>query len=106
MQVEVYVYFLDIFFPTDLRKEEILKAFDKDLKKPFELVREIVEEHGIKGIKKVEFYDALIESEDEFLIEYYIEFSKGNVAVKIISSEDPRRMLGRYYNIEERYDLS
>ena len=102
MHAEVYVYPLDIFHPTDLRRDEVLKAFDKDLKKPFDLVREIVEQHGIRSIRNVEFYDALFEDEDEFLIEYYVEFSRGRIAVKIIGSEYPQQMLRRYYAYVQR----
>ena len=105
MQAEVYVYILDIFHPTDLRKEEVLKAFDKDLRKPFELVKEIVEQHGIRGIRNVEFYDALFEGKDEFLIEYYVEFSRGRIAVKIIGSDYPKKTLGRYYAYVQRKSM-
>jgi len=104
MHAEVYVYILDIFHPTDLRKEEILKAFEADTKKPFELVREIVEQHGIRGIRNVEFYDALFEGKD-FLIEYYVEFSRGRIAVKIIGCEDPKKMLRRYYAYIQRKSM-
>jgi len=95
MQAEVYVYVLDVLHPTDLRKDEVKKAFNEDKLKPFEYVREIVEDRGITGIRKVEFYDALFD-EDEFLIEYMVEFNRGKIGVKIIGSDNPRKMLEQY----------
>lgn len=94
------MYILDVLHPTDLRRNEVKKAFNKDKLKPFEYVREIVEDRGITGIKKVEFYDALF-SRDEFLLEYMVEFSKGEIAVKIIGSNNPRKILNQYY--EQHY---
>jgi len=95
MRAEVYVYGLDVFHPTDLRRDEVKKAFNEDKLKPFEYVREIVEDRGITGIRKVEFYDALF-SRDEFLLEYMVEFGGGEIAVKIIGSDNPHEMLEWY----------
>lgn len=89
------MYVLDVLHPTDLRKDEVKKAFNEDKLKPFEYVREIVEDRGITGIRKVEFYDALFD-EDEFLIEYMVEFNRGKIGVKIIGSDNPRKMLEQY----------
>ena len=50
---EVFVYVLDLFIPTDLTRREVLKAFEKDKLKPFEFIREIVEDNGVRGIKNV-----------------------------------------------------
>ncbi|WP_456327746.1 hypothetical protein [Archaeoglobus sp.] len=51
---------------------------------------------GITGIENVEFYDAMIRGED-FMIEYYVGFSRGKIAVKIIGGENPREVLRKYY---------
>lgn len=105
MQAEVYVYILDVLHPTDLRRDEVKKAFNEDKLKPFEYVREMVENHGIKGIRNVEFYDAIFKG-DEFLLEYMVDFANGRIAVKVIGSDDPRRMLREYYShIEKRFNI-
>ncbi len=86
------MYILDVFHPTDLQRDKVKKAFNEDKLNPFEYIREIVEDRGIVGIRRVEFYDASF-NEDEFLIEYMVEFSRGKIAVKIISSDNPREVL-------------
>lgn len=96
MSVEVLVYLFDIFHKTDLKKEDVLQAFKEDKKKPFELVRTLVEEQGVKGIRKVEFQDALV-VDDDFLIEYLVESNDGMLTVKLIAFETPRKMVMRYY---------
>ncbi len=88
---EVFVYIFDLFIPTDLTKKEVLKAFERDILKPFELVREIIEDK-LKGIKNVEFYNASFKG-DDFLLEYAVDFANGRIAVRIIGSENPRKML-------------
>jgi len=93
---EVFVYVFDLFIPIDLTRREILEAFRVDKLKPFELVREIVEGHGVKKVRSVDFYDAIFRGE-EFLIEYLVDFANGRVAVRVIGSDDPRRMLREYY---------
>ena len=93
---EVFVYVFDLFILTNLTKREILKAFKVDKLRPFELVRGIVESKGVLGIKNVDLYDALFKG-DEFLLEYVVDFASGKVAVKVIGSEDPRKMLREYY---------
>jgi len=101
---EVFVYVLDLFIPTDLTKKEILKAFERNQLKPFEYIREIIEDKGIKGIKSVDLYDTLFKG-DEFLLEYRVDFTKGRIAVKVIGSNDPRKMLIKYYKyIEDRFN--
>jgi hypothetical protein len=94
--VEVFVYVFDVFIPTDLTRKEVLEAFERDKLKPFEFIREIVEDNGVIGIKNVDIYDALFKG-DEFLLEYVVDFANGKIAVKVIGSEDPRKMLGEYY---------
>jgi len=91
---EVFVYVFDLFIPTDLTKKEVLKAFKEDKLKPFELVREIVEDE-LKGIKGVDLYNTLFK-DDEFLLEYVVNFANGRVAVKVIGSDDPQKMLREY----------
>lgn len=86
---EVFIYVFDLFIPTDLTKKEVMKAFEKDILKPFELVREIVEDK-LKGIKNVEFYDASFKG-DEFVLEYAVDFANGRINVRIIGSENPYR---------------
>ncbi len=86
---EVYVYVFDLFVPTDLTKKEVMKAFEKDILKPFELVREIVEDK-LKGIKNVELYNAFFK-DDEFVLEYAVDFANGRINVRIIGSENPYR---------------
>jgi len=93
---EVFVYVLDLFIPTDLTKREILKAFEEDKLKPFEFIREIVEDKGVKGVRSVEFYDALFKG-DEFLLEYTVGFANGRVAVKVMGSNDPYGSYPRHY---------
>jgi len=105
MQAEVYVYVLDVLHPTDLRRDEVKKAFNEDKLKPFEYVREMVGNHGIKGIKNVEFYDAIFKG-DEFLLKYMVNFANGRIAVKVIGSDDPWKMLREYYSyIEKRFNI-
>jgi len=94
---EVFVYVLDLFIPTDLTRKEVLKAFKEDKLKPFEFIREIVEDKGVRGIKNVEFYDALFRR-DDFLLEYTVDFANGRIAVKVVGSENPQKMLKEYYN--------
>jgi len=96
--IEVFVYIHDLFVPTDLTKKEVLKAFKEDKLKPFEFVREIVEDKSVKGIKRVDFYDALFKGDDEFLLEYMVDFANGKIAVKVIGSDDPWKMLREYYS--------
>ncbi len=88
--METFVYVMDEYIPTDLTKKEVLDAFKEDKLKHFEFVRDIVEDKGVKGI------DAYFKR-DEFLIEYLVDFSAGRIAVKVICSNDPRRMLAEYY---------
>ena len=40
--MKVFVYLLDLFIPLDLLPEEIMSSFEKDVLKPFELVKGIV----------------------------------------------------------------
>lgn len=94
---EVFVYVLDLFIPTDLTKKEILKAFKEDKLKPFEFTREIIEDNGVRGIKSVQLYDTLFKGEG-FLLEYTVDFANGRIAVKVIGSDDPRKMLREYYS--------
>jgi len=94
---EVFVYVLDLFVPTDLTKGEVLKAFEEDKLKPFEFIREIVEDKGIKGIKTIDLYGTLFKKE-EFLLEYAVNFANGRIAVKVIGSNDPQKMLKEYYS--------
>jgi ATP sulfurylase len=102
---EVFVYIFDLFIPTDLTRKEVLKAFEKNKLKPFEFIREIVEDKGVRGIKSVQFYDAIPKGE-EFLLEYTVDFANGRIAVKVIGSDDPRRMLREYYSyIEKRFSI-
>ena len=54
----------------------------------------------------MKFYDALFRRENEFLIEYMVEFSRGNIAVKIIGSGNPREMLKQYYIYLKRQYLT
>ena len=101
---EVFVYVFDLFVPTDLRRSEVLKAFEEDRLKPFEFIREIVE-NRVKGMKNAEFYDAIFR-EDGFLLEYMVDFASGRVAVKVIGSDDPREMLKQYYKHLKRQHLA
>jgi len=94
--MEIFVYVMDEYVPTDLTKKEVLDAFKEDKLKPFEFVRDIVEDKGVEGISSITFYDAYFKHED-FLIEYLVDFSLGKIAVKVIGSNDPRRMLVEYY---------
>jgi len=98
--MNVFVYVLDRFIPVDLTKNEVLKAFKEDILKPFDYIREIVE-NEMKGIKRVEFYDSYFKHNDEFLIEYFVEFSNGKAAVKLIASDNPKKLLMDYYRYEQ-----
>ncbi|RLI81968.1 hypothetical protein DRP04_05020 [Archaeoglobales archaeon] len=94
--MDVFVYVLDRFIPTDLTKKEVLNAFKEDELKPFELIREIFD-NKIKDIKHVEFYDAYFKCDSEFLIEYLVNFANGTITVKIIASSNPSKTLSDYY---------
>ncbi len=98
--MDVFVYVLDRFIPVDLTKNEVLKAFKEDKLKPFEFIREVIE-NDIKGIKNVEFYNSYFEKRyNEFLIEYLVDFSNGKFAVRLIASDNPRKLLMDYYRYE------
>lgn len=86
---EVFAYVFDLFVPTDLTKKEVLKAFEEDILRPFDLIREIVEDK-LKEINNVEFYNASFKN-DEFLLEYTVDFANGRINVKIIGSKNPYR---------------
>ena len=82
-----------------------MKAFKEDKLKPFEFIQEIIEDKGVRGIKGVDFYDAIFKGE-EFLLEYTVDFASGRIAVKVIGSDDPRKMLRKYYSyIEKRFNI-
>ena len=85
----MFVYVLDEFVPADLTRNEAMKAFEEDKLKPFEFIREIVEDE-IKGIRNVELYDSYFKGSMEFLIEYLVDFSNGRAAVKLIASDNPK----------------
>ncbi len=70
---EVFAYVLDLFISTDLTRREVLKAFEEDKLELFEFIREIVGDKGVKGIKSVDFYDALFKKNNEFLLEYIVD---------------------------------
>jgi len=95
---EVFVYVFDLFIPTDLTRKEVLKAFKEDKLKPFELIREIVEDKGIERITDVDLYNAMFKERD-FLLEYMVIFANGTVAIKVIGSNNPQKMLREYNNI-------
>ncbi len=99
LKMDVFVYVLDRFIPVDLTRNEVLKAFEEDILKPFEFIKETVK-NEMKGIKKVEFYDSYFKRDDEFLIEYLVDFSNGRAAVKLIASDNPRKLLMDYYRYE------
>jgi len=98
---EVFVYVLDLFIPTDLTRKEVLKAFKEDKLKPFEFIQEIIEDNGVREIKGVDLYDTLFKG-DDFLLEYTVDFANGRIAVKVIGSNDPRKMLREYYQYIKR----
>jgi len=87
---EVFIYVLDLFILTDLTKREVLKAFEEDKLKPFEFIREIIEDKGVKGIKRIDLYNTL------FKLEYTVNFANGRIGVKVIGSNDPQKMLREY----------
>ncbi len=96
---EVYICLLDLFIPTDLTRKEVLRAYKEDQLKPFELVREIVEDAGVRGIKNVKLYKTFFRGK-EFLIEYFVTFSNGQLSVKLIGSNEPQKTLNEYYKWE------
>jgi len=97
--LKVFVYLLDLFIPLDLLPEEIMSSFEKDVLKPFELVKGIVKRE-LGDIKEVRFYNSYTSS-NGFLIEYLVDFRCGQVSVKIICAEDPRKVLVDYYKAEK-----
>lgn len=102
--MDVFVYVLDRFIPVDFMRNEVLKAFEENKLKPFEFIREIVE-NEIKGIKNVELYDSYFKGSREFLIEYLVDFSNGRAAVKLIASDNPRKLLLDYYkHVRNKYE--
>jgi len=54
----------------------------------------------MKGIKNVELYDSYFKGSREFLIEYLVDFSNGKAAIKLIASDNPRKILVDYYKHE------
>ena len=57
---------------------DILKAFDEDKLKPFEMIKNyVLDILGLNvKIKNVVYYCSMIENNLEFLIEYFIEYEK------------------------------
>ena len=68
---EVFVYVFDLLIPTDLTKREVLKEFEEDKLKPFEFIREIIEDKVVRGIKGVDLYDTFFKG-NNFLLEYFV----------------------------------
>ena len=93
--MESFVYFLDMFIPVDLTPKEVADSFKEDELKPFELVGEIVERE-LEGIRSVELLGSF-SRKDELLIEYLVNFSGGQLTVKILCSDSPRKLLIDYY---------
>ena len=91
---------------TNIDYIDILKLFDEDVLKPFELVKHYV--LNILGfdtkIKNVTYYCSMIENNLEFLIEYFVEYERpresGYIGIKIINSENPIQILKKYYEKE------
>ncbi len=97
--MKVFVYLLDLFIPLNLSPEEVMGSFEKDPLKPFELVKDVVERE-LGEIKEVRFYNSYTSS-NGFLIEYLVDFRCSQASVKIICSEDPRKVLIDYYKAEK-----
>jgi len=54
----------------------------------------------------VDLYDTFFKG-NEFLLEYRVDFTNGRIAVIVIGSDNPRRMLGDYYSyIEKRFNIT
>jgi len=97
--LKVFVYLLDVFIPLNLSPEEIMSSFEKDVLRPFELVKDVVKRE-LGEIKKVRFYNSYTSS-NGFLIEYLIDFRSGQASVKIICAKNPRKVLVDYYKAEK-----
>jgi len=98
----LYIYLLDRFIPSDLPIGELIELIDEDPIAPFNMVKAIVEDE-IGHIQDVRLYGRYFDpSEMDVVIEYLIKVSFGEVSVKLIYSEDPRRALLKYYASERR----
>ncbi len=91
--MELFVYPLNVFIPVDLTLKEVVDSFRESELKPFELVREVVEKDGVKNVKLLGSFI----QENEFQIGYLAEFSSGQIAVKILCTDDPQKLLKEYY---------
>ncbi len=96
---EVFVQVFDIFIPTDLTRKEVLKIYKRNKLKLFNLIREIVEDRGIRIIKECENVDLsnTFFKGNEFILEY-IAFTNREVVVRVIGSGNPWKILEEYHS--------
>jgi len=97
----VWLYLLDEFTPLDVDSQQLLELTESPYRL-FELVRGVVEER-IGRVERVKLYKAYIDPATlELLIEYIVEFERGELSIKVIHSNNPTKTLQKYYYEAER----
>jgi len=100
-----YLYMSDLFRPLPYNFGEILQAWEEDRMKPFELVRNLVEELG-EEVRSVRLYGAYFDPKTmTAVIEYMVDFRRGTYGVKIVHAENPRKAIMEYYRVEREGKL-
>ncbi len=96
-----FVYFMDRFVKIDLSFGELVEMFEKDYRAPLKYIKDIVEEN-IGKIDSISRYSTFIDNDEKIaVIEYFILFDKGEISVKIICADNPKKALMKYYDAEK-----
>jgi len=99
-----YLYISDLFRPLPYSFSEILEAWEEDRMRPFELVRDFVEEE-LGEIRDVRLYGAYLDLETmtaviEYMVDFRGEGRRGTYGVKIVHARDLKRAIMEYYEAE------
>ena len=98
---QIYAYFMDLFKPVNTNFDKLVEIFEEDELKPFELVRDFVEEYVDKDYE-VKFYAYYFNPKTMTLvIEYFINYKNGTISLKIIHARNPQKALQEYYEAEK-----
>ena len=93
---------MDLFKSLNITLDKLIEMFEKDKLKPFELVKDFVEELIGKEYN-VKFYAYYFNPQTMTLvIEYFINYPNGTVSLKIIHAKNPQKALQEYYEAEKK----
>lgn len=106
---KTYLYMSDLFRPLPYSFSEILEVWEEDRMKPFELVRDLVEEE-LGKIRDVRLYGAYLDPESmtaviEYMVDFRGEGRRGTHGVKIVHTENPQKAIMEYYEAERSSKL-